>query len=96
MVYRHKAKPNWLSKVRQTVMGPSVEEQSPRYVRRSPILLRIFRDVPLPAWKIVFPDKLLQFRPLDGLRADLLTLAGTPYKSSFYVPSMSAAFSFAD
>ena len=24
----------------------------------------------------MFPDKLLQFRPLDGLRADLLTVAG--------------------
>jgi hypothetical protein len=30
----------------------------------------------VPSWKLVFPDKLLQFRPLDGLRADLLTVAG--------------------
>ena len=28
------------------------------------------------SWKVVFPDKLLQFRPLEGLRADLITLLG--------------------
>ena len=47
-----------------------------RFRRRNRIFMRVFRDVPLPTWKIVFPDKLLQFRPLDGLRADLLTVAG--------------------
>lgn len=26
--------------------------------------------------QVVFPDKLLQFRPLDGLRLDLITLVG--------------------
>jgi hypothetical protein len=30
----------------------------------------------VPSWKLVLPDKLLQFRPLDGLRADLVTVAG--------------------
>ena len=77
VVYRHKQKTNWLNDLKTQFFGsPSDEEQGPRYLRRSPVLLRIFRDVPLPAWKIVFPDKLLQFRPLDGLRADLVTVSG--------------------
>lgn len=77
MVYRQKPKSDWFAPIRQKLLGPKEEEQSARYRRRSPILLRIFRDVPLPTWKIVFPDKLLQFRPLDGLRADLLTVSGS-------------------
>ena len=44
--------------------------------RRSPICLRAYRDIPVPTWRIVFPDKLLQFRPLDGLRSDLFSAAG--------------------
>ena len=47
----------------------------------------MLRDIPLPSWKLVFPDKLLQFRPLDGLRADLFTVAGACAHSSlrFYL-----------
>ena len=45
-------------------------------MRREPIMLRVLRDIPVPSWKLVLPDKLLQFRPLDGLRADLVTVAG--------------------
>lgn len=44
--------------------------------RRAPICVRVYRDIPVPTWRIVFPDKLLQFRPLDGLRSDLFTVAG--------------------
>ena len=36
----------------------------------------MYRDIPLPSWQVVFPDKLLQFRPLDLLRLDLFGLAG--------------------
>lgn len=36
----------------------------------------MYRDIPLPGWRVVFPDKLLQFRPLDLLRLDLFGLAG--------------------
>ncbi|KAF6257770.1 Prismane-like protein [Scenedesmus sp. NREL 46B-D3] len=36
----------------------------------------VYRDIPLPSWQVVFPDKLLQFRPLDLLRLDLFGLAG--------------------
>jgi hypothetical protein len=39
-------------------------------------LLQVYRDIPLPSWQVVFPDKLLQFRPLDLLRLDLFGLAG--------------------
>ncbi|EFJ49215.1 hypothetical protein VOLCADRAFT_90139 [Volvox carteri f. nagariensis] len=45
-------------------------------VRRPPIQIRIYRDIPLPTWKVVLPEKLLQFRPLDLLRVDLFALAG--------------------
>jgi hypothetical protein len=38
--------------------------------------LQVYRDIPLPSWQVVFPDKLLQFRPLDLLRLDLFGLAG--------------------
>jgi hypothetical protein len=36
----------------------------------------VYRDIPLPSWQVVYPDKLLQFRPLDLLRLDLFGLAG--------------------
>lgn len=36
----------------------------------------MYRDIPLPSWQVVYPDKLLQFRPLDLLRLDLFGLAG--------------------
>jgi hypothetical protein len=36
----------------------------------------VYRDIPLPSWQVVFPDKLLQFRPLDLLKLDLFGLAG--------------------
>jgi hypothetical protein len=57
-------------------MGPRDHEKSARFRRRNQIYLRVFRDVPLPTWKIVFPEKLLQFRPLDSARADVFSLAG--------------------
>lgn len=76
MVYRRAPEPEWLAPLRRKIMGAREEEKLPRYRRRNQIFLRVFRDVPLPTWKIVFPDKLLQFRPLDGLRADLLSVAG--------------------
>ncbi|GIL76479.1 hypothetical protein Vretimale_6016 [Volvox reticuliferus] len=52
-----------------------VDEEEPA-VRRPPIQIRIYRDIPLPTWKAVLPEKLLQFRPLDLLRVDLFALAG--------------------
>ena len=76
VLYRHAPEPEWLAPLRRRILGAREEEKSPRYRRRNQIFLRVFRDVPLPTWKIVFPDKLLQFRPLDGLRADLLSVAG--------------------
>lgn len=36
----------------------------------------MYRDIPLPSWQVVYPDKLLQFRPLDLLRLDLFGVAG--------------------
>jgi hypothetical protein len=36
----------------------------------------VYRDIPLPSWQVVFPDKLLQFRPPDLLRLDLFSRAG--------------------
>jgi hypothetical protein len=38
--------------------------------------MRVYRDIPMPSWQVVFPDKLLQFRPLDLLRTDLFALVG--------------------
>jgi len=75
----YRSKPSgieWVSALRQRIMGPRDHEKSPRYRRRNQIVLRVFRDVPLPTWKIVFPEKLLQFRPLDSARADIFSLAG--------------------
>lgn len=73
MLYRRKSSPGWLKRLKDKVFG---EEQGPRLMRREPIMLRVLRDIPVPSWKLVLPDKLLQFRPLDGLRADLVTVAG--------------------
>ncbi len=39
-------------------------------------VLELYQQLPMGSWKVVFPDKLLQFRPLEGLRADLITLLG--------------------
>jgi hypothetical protein len=75
-MYRQAEGRNRWAEVRRRILGPSPEEARGRLLRRQAITLRIFRDIPLPSWKIVFPDKLLQFRPLDGLRADLLTVSG--------------------
>ena len=75
VLYRRKSSPGWLKRVREKVFG---EEEGPRLMRREPIMLRVLRDIPVPSWKLVLPDKLLQFRPLDGLRADLVTVAGGP------------------
>ncbi len=75
VLYRRKSSPSWLKRVKEKVFG---EEEGPRLMRREPIMLRVLRDIPVPSWKLVLPDKLLQFRPLDGLRADLVTVAGEP------------------
>jgi len=45
-------------------------------VLRPPISLQIYRDIPLPTWSVVLPEKVLQFRPLDFLRTDLFAAAG--------------------
>lgn len=76
VVYRQAPQDKWLDNLRRRIVGAAEGEAVPRFRRRNRIQMRIYRDVPLPTWKIVFPDKLLQFRPLDGLRADLLTVAG--------------------
>ena len=73
VLYRRKSSPNWLKRIREKVLG---EDEGARLMRREPIMLRVLRDIPVPSWKLVLPDKLLQFRPLDGLRADLVTVAG--------------------
>ena len=73
VLYRRKSSPSWLKRLKEKVFG---EEEGPRLMRREPIMLRVLRDIPVPSWKLVLPDKLLQFRPLDGLRADLVTVAG--------------------
>ena len=76
MLYRRRPKANWLAEVRRRVVGGDPPGGGQRLMRREPITLRALRDIPVPSWKLVFPDKLLQFRPLDGLRADLFTVAG--------------------
>lgn len=65
-----------LVKLRQRIIGPNEQESTPKYQQRNSINMRIYRDIPVPSWKIVFPNKLLQFRPLDGLRSDLVSIAG--------------------
>jgi hypothetical protein len=45
-------------------------------VSREPVQLRILSEIPIAYWKAVFPDKLMQFKPLDGLRLDFITLVG--------------------
>lgn len=73
VLYRRKTERNRIAELKAQILGGS---NAPRLRRREPITLRVLRDIPVPSWKLVFPDKLLQFRPLDGLRADLLTVAG--------------------
>ena len=65
-----------LIKLKQRILGPNKDESTPKYQQRNNIIMRIYRDIPVPSWKIVFPNKLLQFRPLDGLRSDLVSIAG--------------------
>lgn len=43
---------------------------------RPPVQLRVLDDIPMAYWQAVFPDKLVQFKPLDGLRLDLITVVG--------------------
>jgi hypothetical protein len=83
VLYRRKPGRNWLAEVRRRLGGgdPSGGGGGQRLMRREPITLRVLRDIPVPSWKLVFPDKLLQFRPLDGLRADLFTVAGAHARS---------------
>ena len=76
VVYRQTPQRSWFPALQRRLVGASEKDQLPRYRQRSVINMRIYRDVPMPIWKLVFPNKLLQFRPLDGLRADLLTVAG--------------------
>lgn len=77
VMYRQTPKRGWLARLRRRLGWPGGEERGgARAARRAPVMLRVFRDIPVPSWRIVFPEKLLQFRPLDGLRADLLTVAG--------------------
>jgi hypothetical protein len=82
VLYRQTPKRSWLARLRRRVLGPGAEERGARAAQRAPVMLRIFRDIPVPSWRIVFPEKLLQFRPLDGLRADLITVAGAPTVAS--------------
>lgn len=65
-----------LTKLRQRIVGPNKDESTPKYQQRNSINIRLYRDIPVPSWKVVFPNKLLQFRPLDGLRSDLVSIAG--------------------
>lgn len=37
--------------------------------------VRSYRDIPVRSWRIVLPDRYLTFRPVDLLRADLISLA---------------------
>ena len=45
-------------------------------VAREPVQLRVLSDIPMAYWQAVFPDKLMQFKPLDGLRLDFITVVG--------------------
>ncbi len=86
MLYRSKPSGvEWVSALRQKIVGPKDHEKAPRFRRRNQIVLRVFRDVPLPTWKIVFPEKLLQFRPLDSARADIFSLAGTSHHAQYAI-----------
>lgn len=76
VLYRQTPRRSWLARLRRRLGAPGAEERGAKAARRAPVMMRIFRDIPVPSWRIVFPEKLLQFRPLDGLRADLITVAG--------------------
>lgn len=78
--------PGKLVKLRQRIVGPNEQESTPKYQQRNSINMRIYRDIPVPSWKIVFPNKLLQFRPLDGLRSDLVSIAGLLCTCTSYPP----------
>jgi Protein of unknown function (DUF3754) len=52
----------------------SASLQEPRH--REPVQLRVLQGIPMAYWQAVYPDKLLQFKPLDGLRLDLITVIG--------------------
>eukprot|EP01024_Parvocaulis_polyphysoides_P040393 TRINITY_DN3673_c0_g4_i1.p1 TRINITY_DN3673_c0_g4~~TRINITY_DN3673_c0_g4_i1.p1 ORF type:complete len:203 (+),score=15.65 TRINITY_DN3673_c0_g4_i1:53-610(+) len=38
--------------------------------------MRVYQNLPMSSWKVVFPERLLQFRVADALRVDLLSLIG--------------------
>ena len=85
-----------LAKLRQRIVGPNEQESAPKYQQRNSINMRIYRDIPVPSWKIVFPNKLLQFRPLDGLRSDLVSIAGLLCtRTSYTVYALSLPYALA-
>lgn len=75
VLYRRVSEPGWLEKLTSKWAGHG-DNQIRQQRQLDQIALRIYRDIPLPTWKIIFPEKLIQFRPLEGLRADLLSVAG--------------------
>lgn len=54
----------------------ALDDAAHRAAVRPPVQLRILDDIPMAYWQAVFPDKLMQFKPLDGLRLDLITVVG--------------------
>eukprot|EP00210_Caulerpa_lentillifera_P005836 g5580.t1 len=72
VVYRYQEKKSALKQLKTKLsLG-----DSPKLEGRKKIQIRIYSDIPIPIWKAVVPAKLLQFRPLDALRLDLITIIG--------------------
>mmetsp|Transcript_3664 Transcript_3664/g.9386 ORF Transcript_3664/g.9386 Transcript_3664/m.9386 type:complete len:758 (-) Transcript_3664:30-2303(-) len=60
----------WLAKL---ISG---EEPPDRPYSKERVLLRAYKDIPVPLWRIVFPFKALAFRPIDLIRVDLIAVFG--------------------
>lgn len=59
----------------QTAIEQRAQQQHTA-AQREPVQLRVLSDIPMAYWQAVFPDKLMQFKPLDGLRLDFITVVG--------------------
>ncbi|GMH42128.1 hypothetical protein BSKO_10047 [Bryopsis sp. KO-2023] len=74
VVYRYNKKPGRIDALKK-IFSES-QPDAPQPTPREEIQIRVYDGIPMPIWKAVFPEKLLQFRPLDNIRLDLVTLIG--------------------
>mmetsp|Transcript_37032 Transcript_37032/g.88020 ORF Transcript_37032/g.88020 Transcript_37032/m.88020 type:complete len:437 (-) Transcript_37032:426-1736(-) len=44
--------------------------------RLQPVRVRVYKDIPVPIWRVCFPQRQVAFKPLDLLKVDLMAMVG--------------------